>query len=80
VSDPVVTYSLPKVLDRIEGKLDVLAGQQHKLELAMAASAATVVADTATSAHRQARTAIWVAAAALVAAGVPAWVALLRGH
>ncbi len=78
MSEPVIPVPVSAVLARIEGKLDMQVEKIHAIELALASSSATVVAENAATAADRARSAVWVAAGSVVASAAAVIVAFVR--
>ena len=80
MTEPTVSYPLRDVLRRIESSVDELRKEMHAVQVSLAASSATDVADAAKDAAGRARLAMWAASAAALLGPLSAVLIAVLGH
>ncbi len=78
MTEPSVSYPIREVLARIERDILALRSDLQSIQLTLAASSATGIAEDAAIALRRAKVATWTAAGSPLVSGLLAWLIARR--
>jgi hypothetical protein len=73
MTEPTVSYPIREVLARIERDIVALRSDLQAIQLSLASSSATGIAEDAAAALRRAKVATWTAAGSPLVSGLLAW-------